>query len=144
MIFHSFSKELLAYLETLVAFCPYYRADNPQVTAHIDKYVHSALEKYLDIQYNKLHGFLTELSTEWYNKYPPAAAGSKRSVHTLEDAEEGDVVKVAEAGQEGPAPAPKKWYNTQLPKRGGTAGVAPAAAAAAAGGAAAGATAGAA
>ncbi len=44
------------------------------------------------------------------------------------------MVKVAEAGQGGPAPVPKnlKLYNTQLPKRGGTTGVAPAAAAAAA------------
>jgi hypothetical protein len=83
-IVHSFSKELLAYLETLVAFCPYYRADDPRVilvvTAHIDKYFYSALEKYQNIQYNELHGFLTELLTEWYDKYPPAAAGSKRRV----------------------------------------------------------------
>ncbi len=66
----------------------------------------------------------------WYDRYPPAAAGSKRPVRTLEDAEEGDVVNVAGTGQEGPAPAPKKRYNTQLPKRGDTTGVAPAAAAA--------------
>jgi preprotein translocase subunit Sss1 len=54
-------KELLTYLETLVAFCPYYRADDPRVTAHIDKCYHSALEKYRDIPYDELHGFLTEL-----------------------------------------------------------------------------------
>jgi hypothetical protein len=48
-IVYRFSKELLAYLETLVAFSPYYRADDPRVTAHIDKYFHSALEKYQDI-----------------------------------------------------------------------------------------------
>ncbi len=43
--------------------------------------------------------------TEWYDKYPPAAAGSKRHVCTLEDAEEGDVDKVAEPlrlGRRGP------------------------------------------
>ncbi len=76
--------------------------------------------------------------TEWYDKYPPGAAGSKRRVCTLKDAEEGDVVKVAdsEAGQKGPAPAPNKRYNTQLPKRSGTTSIAPAAAAAAAAGAA--------
>jgi hypothetical protein len=47
-IIHRFSKELLAYLETLVAFCPYYHADDPQVivTTHIDKYFYSALETY--------------------------------------------------------------------------------------------------
>ncbi len=101
-----------------MAFCPYYRADDPRVTAHIDKYFNSALEKYRAIPYAELHGFLTELLTEWYDEYPPAEAGSKRRVRTLEDhdAEEGYVVKVAEAGQEGPAPAPKRRYNTQLPK----------------------------
>ncbi len=62
-IVHRFSKELLAYLETLVAFCPYYRKDDPLVTSHwhTDKYFHSALKKYRDIPYNELHGFLTEL-----------------------------------------------------------------------------------
>jgi hypothetical protein len=112
----------------------HYRADDPRVTAHIDKYFQSALEKYQDIPYNKLHEFLKELLTGWYDKYPPAAAGSKRSVCTLEDAEEGDVVNVAGTGQEGPAPAPRKQYSTQLPKRGYTTGVAPAAAAAEAAG----------
>jgi hypothetical protein len=77
-IVHRFSKELLAYLETLVAFCPYYRADDPRVTAHIDKYFHSALEKYQDIPYDKLYKFLTELLTEWYNKFPPAAAPQRQ------------------------------------------------------------------
>jgi hypothetical protein len=82
-IVHCFSKELLAYLKTLVAFCPYYRADDPRVTSHIDKYFHSALEKYQHTQYYELHGFLTELLTEWFDKYPPAAAGSKLRVRTL-------------------------------------------------------------
>ncbi len=107
-----------------MAFSPYYRADDPRVIAHIDKYYESALEKYQDIPYYELHEFLTELLTVWYDRYPPA--GSKR-VRTLENAEEGDVVNVAGTGQEGPAPAPKKRYNTQLPKRGDTTGVAPAA-----------------
>jgi hypothetical protein len=59
-IVYRFSKELLAYLETLVAFSPYYRADDPRVTTHIDKYYESALEKYQDIPY-ELHEFLKEL-----------------------------------------------------------------------------------
>ncbi len=47
-IVHSFSKDLLAYLETLMAFCLYYRTDDPLVivTSHIDKYFYSALKKY--------------------------------------------------------------------------------------------------
>jgi hypothetical protein len=73
-IVHYFSKELLAYFETLVAFCQYYHADDPQVTTHIDEYFHSALEKYRGIPNDELHGFLTERLTGWYDKYPPAAA----------------------------------------------------------------------
>jgi hypothetical protein len=102
--------------------------DSLRVTAHIDKYYKSALEKYQDMPYDELHEFLKELLTVWYDRYPPA--GSKRRLRTLKDAEEGDVVNVAGTGQEGPAPAPKKRYNTQLPKRGDTTGVAPVAAAA--------------
>ncbi len=52
---YCFSKELLAYLETCVAFCPYYRADNPRATASMDKYYKSALESYSDILYANLH-----------------------------------------------------------------------------------------
>jgi hypothetical protein len=33
-IFHCFSTELLAYLETLVAFCPYYRAQCRRPSSH--------------------------------------------------------------------------------------------------------------
>jgi hypothetical protein len=47
-IFHRFSTELLAYRDLPVETLVYYRADDPRVivTAHIDKYFYSALEKY--------------------------------------------------------------------------------------------------
>ncbi len=40
---YRFSKDLLAYLKTLVAFSQYYYADDPRSAGNIDKYYKSAL-----------------------------------------------------------------------------------------------------
>ena len=53
-IVHRFSKELLAYLEMLLAFSPYFCADTvegPWSAVHIDKHFKSALANYKDISY---------------------------------------------------------------------------------------------
>jgi hypothetical protein len=64
-IYH-FSKELLAYLKTLVAFSPYYYADDPRFARNIDKYYKSALELYKDIEYEKFHEYLAGRLRRWY------------------------------------------------------------------------------
>jgi hypothetical protein len=83
-IIYRFSRELLAYLETLVAFSPYCHEDDPRSAAHIDKHFKSALTNYKDISYEQLHEYLTELLTEWYEENPPVAS-SKRLVSSLEE-----------------------------------------------------------
>jgi hypothetical protein len=37
-VVHRFSKELLAFIETLVAFCPYYRGNYPRASGAMDTY----------------------------------------------------------------------------------------------------------
>ena len=68
-IYH-FSKELLAYLKTLVAFSSYYYADDPQSAGNIDKYYKSALELYKDIEFEKFHEYLAGVSKDVVQNHP--------------------------------------------------------------------------
>ena len=55
---YRFSKELLAYIETCVAFCPYYRQDDPRTAGAMDTYFRDALQNYADVPYKELHDYL--------------------------------------------------------------------------------------
>ena len=68
---YRFSKELLALLETLVAFSPYYVANESNAAGPIDIYYNEALNEYASITYDVLHGFIIEGLQEWYQKWPP-------------------------------------------------------------------------
>ncbi len=67
---YRFSKELLAYLKTLVAFSPYYYADDPRSAGNIDKYYKSALDHYMDIEYEQFHEYLAGGLKMWYINHP--------------------------------------------------------------------------
>ena len=41
-VIYRFSKELLAYIETLVAFCPYHRQDDPRTAGALDEFYTAA------------------------------------------------------------------------------------------------------
>ena len=43
---HFFSKNLLAYLETLVAFCPYYMAADPRMAGKMETFFQQAVQRY--------------------------------------------------------------------------------------------------
>ncbi len=53
-------------LETLVAFSPYYVANDPHAAGPID------INAYASITYDVLHGFIMDGLQEWYQKWPPA------------------------------------------------------------------------
>jgi hypothetical protein len=67
---YNFSKELLAYLKTFVAFSPYYYADDPRSSGNIDKYYKSALDHYMDIEYEQFHEYLAGRLKMWYRNHP--------------------------------------------------------------------------
>jgi hypothetical protein len=50
-----FSKELVVYLETLIAFSVYYRADDLRMSGKMDQFYTKALASYKDIPYAKFH-----------------------------------------------------------------------------------------
>ena len=55
---YRFSKELLAYTETIVAFCPYYRQNDPRTAGALDEFYNAALQDYAAIKYDALHEYL--------------------------------------------------------------------------------------
>jgi hypothetical protein len=108
----------------------YHRVDILIHAAHIDKHFKSALANYKDISYEKLHEYMTELSTAWYEENPPAGS-SKRRASSLEEGEVGDIIEQSGASPpEVPAP-PARRFSMETPKSRGAA-VPPAAEAAAA------------
>ena len=54
-----FSKNLLGYLETLVAFCPYYRADNALMAGKMEAFYQQAVHRYKKYTDKQLHQYIT-------------------------------------------------------------------------------------
>ena len=86
---YRFSKELLAYLETCVAFSAYYLQNDPRTAGALDTFYASALQAYASISYEDLHAYLTRRLTAWYKRFPMS---KKTTVVSMEDANVGDVV----------------------------------------------------
>jgi hypothetical protein len=57
---YRFSRELLACLETMVAFSPYHVAIDPFVAVPIETYNDEALARYKKVPYDMLHEYITE------------------------------------------------------------------------------------
>jgi hypothetical protein len=90
---YRFSKELLAYLKTLVAFSPCYYADDPRSTGNIDKNYKSALELYKDIEYEQFHEYLEGSLKMWYENHPqhrPQRLKALPAEAVVEDVNDGD------------------------------------------------------
>ena len=59
-----FSKELVAYLETLFAFCCYYRADDSSMAGRMEQFYTQALARYKDCKYPDWHKYIARKMTE--------------------------------------------------------------------------------
>jgi hypothetical protein len=91
-----FSKNLLAYLETLVAFCPYYRADDARMAGKMEAFYQEAVNRYKAYTDDKLHGYITRKLTDWCELYRPVPRSTESADKEDIDGEEGDVVNVGE------------------------------------------------
>ncbi len=58
-----FSRNLLGYLETLVAFCPYYRADDARMAGKMEAFYQQAVQCYKDYTDKQLHQYITRKLT---------------------------------------------------------------------------------
>jgi len=91
-----FSKNLLAYLETLVAFCPYYRADDARMAGKMEAFYQEAVKRYKAYTDDKLHQYITKKLTTWCDLYRPKPPSRESADKEDIDGEEGDVVNVNE------------------------------------------------
>ena len=91
-----FSKNLLAYLETLVAFCPYYRADDARMAGKMEAFYQEAVKRYKEYPDKKLHHYITKKLTAWCDLYRPKPPSTESADKEDIDGEEGDVVNVDE------------------------------------------------
>ena len=89
-----FSKNLLAYLETLVAFCPYYRADDARMAGKMEAFYQEAVNRYKAYTDDKLHDYITKKLTAWCDLYRPKPPSTESADKEDIDGEVGDVVNV--------------------------------------------------
>jgi hypothetical protein len=65
-----FSKEFVAYLEILIGFCCYYRADDSRMAGKMEQVFSQALACYKDYKYPDLHKYIAWKMTDWYKVFP--------------------------------------------------------------------------
>ena len=108
---YRFSKELLAYLETCVAFSPYYLQNDPRTAGALETYYASALQAYNSISYEDLHAYLTRRLTAWYKRFPVT---NKKIVVGTEEADVGAVVMGDNGAGAGPVHLKKPRYSLHV------------------------------
>ncbi len=68
---HFFPKNLLGYLEALVAFCPYYKADDGRMAGKMEIFYQQAVHRYKDFTDKQLNQYITSKLTAWRQLYRP-------------------------------------------------------------------------
>ena len=92
-----FSKQLVAYVETLVAFSPYYVAGDPRTQGRVDNFYHRALERYKDFPYKEFHKYIARKMAAFYKRHGFPATKASKVVQEPDESQElnvGDVVSV--------------------------------------------------
>jgi hypothetical protein len=137
---HRISKQLVAYLETLVAFggllgdlvaylemayletSPFYLAADPRTQGKIENFYRKALDRYKDFTYRdftyeEFHKYIARKMEAFYKRYGfPKSKADKEEPEELEEPKVGDVVAV-DAGAEPPPllPTPTVRMRLQMP-----------------------------
>ncbi len=62
-----FSKGLVAYLETLIVFSVYYRADDPSMSGKMDQFYTKALALYKDYPYSEFHKYTVSVTRSFFS-----------------------------------------------------------------------------
>ena len=96
-----FSKQFVAYVETLVAFSPYYVAGDPRTQGRVDNFYHRALENYKDIPYKEFHNYIARKMAAFYKRHGFPATKASKVVQEPDESQElnvGDVVALEGGG----------------------------------------------
>jgi hypothetical protein len=103
-----FSRNLLAYLdsETLVAFSPYYRADDGRMAGKVEAFHLQAVERDKSFKDHQLHHHITRKLTAWCKLYRPKQPSVEQADDEDIDGAEGDIVDVPAGGAVTPKASP--------------------------------------
>jgi hypothetical protein len=96
-----FSKQFVAYVETLVAFSAYYVAGDPRTQGRVDNFYHQALDRYKDFPYKEFHKYIARKMAAFYTPHGfPATKASKvvQEADESQDPNVGAVVAVEGGG----------------------------------------------
>ena len=91
------SKQLVAYLETLVAFSPYYVAGDHRTTGRVDNFYMQALARYKDFTYKEFHKYIARKMEAFYRRHGFPVTKADRGRPEPDESQEpavGDVVPV--------------------------------------------------
>ncbi len=69
-----FSKELVAYSDTLIAFCCYYRVDDSRMAGRMEQFYTEVLARYKEYKYPDWFEYIARKMTDWYKAFLLAAA----------------------------------------------------------------------
>ena len=99
---YRFSKQMVAYVETLAAFSPYYVAGDPRCQGRVDNFYHRALERYKDFPYKEFHKYIARKMAAFYKRHGFPATKASKVVPEPDESQEpnvGDIISV-EGGSE--------------------------------------------
>ncbi len=82
----------MAYLETLVAFTPYYRADDASMSGKMETFYTKTLKRYKAYLYKEFHKYISKELIAFYDRFNPAEV--KEEPAEPSSPKEGDVVEV--------------------------------------------------
>jgi hypothetical protein len=85
---------LVAYLETLVAFTPYYRADDARMSGKMETFYQQALLRYKDYSYDEFHKYITKKMTAFYVRFGAPDAKDDPAYKSDNSGDVGEVVEV--------------------------------------------------
>ena len=64
------SKELLAYIDTLLFVACFYKASDPRVISKIQEQYETNLKRYADVTVDNLHQYIKKKMTAWLTRFP--------------------------------------------------------------------------
>ena len=93
------SKQLVAYLETLVAFCPYYHAADVRYQGKIENFYRKALERYKDFPYKEFHKYIARKMEAFHKRHGFRTTKGDQAEESEELEDVGAVVPVDAAAE---------------------------------------------
>ncbi len=88
---YRFSKQLVAYVETLVAFSPFYVAGDPRTQGRVDNFYSKALDRYKDFTDKEFHKYIAREMEAFYKRHGFPATKASKIVQEPDESQEPEI-----------------------------------------------------